>query len=175
MVKMRGKKELVDSLVELIEATGMDDIVMVEVGSYAGESASIFCSTGKVKSLTCIDPWKSGYDEKDIASSSDFTQVEEEFGKVIDKYPTIIRKFKGVLADFVDRSPDFRPDLVYIDACHTYEGCKEDIANALKLNPKVISGHDYCEGWRGVKKAVDEQFGHPDRVFGDGSWMVVRL
>jgi len=49
-------------------------------------------------------------------------------------------------------------DFVFIDADHTYEGCKADICAWL---PKVrdgglVSGHDY--NWPSVKQAVDEFF-----------------
>jgi predicted O-methyltransferase YrrM len=51
-------------------------------------------------------------------------------------------------------------DLVYIDADHSYESCKEDI---LLWSPKVkiggiICGHDYTLENPGVIKAVDELF-----------------
>ena len=64
-----------------------------------------------------------------------------------------------------------RPDLVYIDACHTYEGCKGDIQEALKLEPKIIAGHDYAVWCGGVMRAVDEVLGTPHRRFQDGSWL----
>lgn len=67
-------------------------------------------------------------------------------------------------------------DLVFIDADHTYEGCKADIlAYQPLVAPKrgILAGHDYGEkAHPGVKRAVDELFG--DRVRrGPGSiWMV---
>ena len=101
----------------------MTDICMLEVGSYAGESADIFASTGKVAKLFCIDPWQPGYDSRDIASSSNFTEVEQAFDKVMEEHPTLMHKFKGTLQDFVKHFPEMRPDAVYIDAEHTYEAC----------------------------------------------------
>ncbi len=145
---------------------------MLEVGSYCGESSDMFASSGKVKSLTCIDPWLPGYDPNDKASSTDFNEVEARFDKVAEKHASIIHKFKGTLDDYVAQNPDARPDLIYIDACHTYEGCKNDIINALKLKPKVISGHDYAHWCPGVIQAVNEVLGQPQKTFCDGSWMV---
>jgi Methyltransferase domain len=63
--------------------------------------------------------------------------------------------------------PDGSLDFVFIDADHSYEGCKADIQAWLpKLKPSgFISGHDYdntdfpCFG---VKQAVDEIFGPPE-------------
>lgn len=172
MIKMREKQQERDALKQLIDQTNLDEIVMIEVGSYAGESADIFASTGKVKTLYCIDPWKSGYDEGDIASySSDFKEVENAFDEVQKKHSDVIVKYKGTLADFMADHPEVKPDLLYIDACHQYEAVKSDINNAFKLCPKYLSGHDYVNGWGGVMKAVDEVLGKPDYVYADGSWL----
>jgi coproporphyrinogen III oxidase-like Fe-S oxidoreductase len=97
--------------------------------------------------------------------------VEREFDKVVEKHSETIHKYKGVLEGFIKDHPEVHPDLIYIDACHTYEGCKNDLINALKLNPKAISGHDYTASWPGVVKAVDEVVGKPDMTFCDGSWI----
>lgn len=52
--------------------------------------------------------------------------------------------------------PDNSLDFVFIDADHSYEGCKADILN---WTPKVyrggmVAGHDF--GWPTVKRAVEE-------------------
>lgn len=172
MIKMREKQQERDALKQLIDQTYLDKIVMIEVGSYAGESADIFASTGKVKTLYCIDPWKSGYDSRDIASSSDFAEVESEFDRVAKKHGDIIVKFKGTLEQFIEKNPEVKPDVIYIDACHTYEAVKQDIQNAMSLKPEFIGGHDYCDGWSGVKRAINERFGAPDKTFFDESWIV---
>lgn len=53
-------------------------------------------------------------------------------------------------------------DFVFIDACHDYRFVRSDTVNALKLAPSgVIIWHDYCPGWPGVVRAVDELL--PDR------------
>ena len=61
-------------LIKFIEA---EDKVMVEVGSYMGESTSVFAES--VKSITSVDPWIEGYDDKDGASSTNMSKVEEYF------------------------------------------------------------------------------------------------
>jgi len=64
-------------------------------------------------------------------------------------------------------------DLVFIDANHTYEGCRDDI---LAWRPKLraggwLTGHDYFpEAFPGVVKAVDELV--PGfKLEGDYVWM----
>jgi predicted O-methyltransferase YrrM len=50
-------------------------------------------------------------------------------------------------------------DFVFIDADHSYEGCRADIAAYLPLLKPggLLAGHDYH--WPGVKQAVDERLG----------------
>lgn len=54
-----------------------------------------------------------------------------------------------------------RADLVFVDACHTYEAVKVDLEEAMRLTKKggKVAGHDYCRDFPGVVKAVDERFG----------------
>ena len=164
------RQGLLDFIAALPNVEGMR---MLEVGSYAGESAEIFAESGKFAEIVCIDPWQGGYDERDEASQSNMAAAEAAFDRVMNRH-RVIRKFKGTLAEFRGKHPFVHPDLVYIDACHTYEGCKNDIREALKLEPKIIAGHDYAHWCGGVVKAVNEILGQPHRRFQDGSWMVWR-
>lgn len=57
--------------------------------------------------------------------------------------------------------PDGWADFVFIDAAHSYEAVRQDIADWL---PKVapggwFGGHDYHEAHPGVIRAVDQSFG----------------
>jgi predicted O-methyltransferase YrrM len=49
-------------------------------------------------------------------------------------------------------------DLVFIDACHDYDFVRADSQTALGLIKPggIIFWHDYCAGWPGVKRAVEE-------------------
>lgn len=48
------------------------------------------------------------------------------------------------------------PGLVFLDANHSYESTKRDLAWALDIGARVICGHDYSPAFPGVVKAVDE-------------------
>lgn len=148
------------------------ELVMIEVGSYSGESADIFCSTGKVKTIWCIDPWIGGYDSGDAASSTNMNLVESKFDEMAKKHEGVVRKFKGTLQDFVEWHPDISADLIYIDANHQYEFVKKDIQTAKKMKVDFISGHDWHIVWQGVIDAVSEELGQPDSIFQDNSWVV---
>ncbi len=51
------------------------------------------------------------------------------------------------------------PEMVFLDADHSYEATKADIDWALSVGADVICGHDYSENMPGVMKAVDESGG----------------
>jgi hypothetical protein len=64
-------------------------------------------------------------------------------------------------------------DMVFIDANHTYDAVKADIEAWLPKVRKIICGHDYADGWPGVKQAVNEKF--PQGVKTIGSIWYVEL
>jgi hypothetical protein len=57
------------------------------------------------------------------------------------------------------------PALAFLDAWHTYEETKKDIEWAIRSGAHLIAGHDYCNQFEGVRKAVDE-FGGPRSLAG---------
>lgn len=174
LVEMRKGKQrsgLLALAAWLLGKSGGRPLAGVEVGTYRGEGAELLCRSGAVSELWCVDPWLNGYDKKDAASSSDMSAAEAEFDRRLGENPQM-RKFKGTLAEFAGAGLAPRPDFVYVDACHKYEGVKSDLGLVLgRLRPSMaVCGHDYVDGWPGVKKAVDELLGKPDAVFEDGSW-----
>ena len=165
----------------LIDIIGMNfpdssGLVGLEIGSYAGESATAFLSTGKFDKLYCIDAWTNGYDDNDIASNSNLAGVEALFDSRLGG-DARVAKIKGFSYDVADKIPDGSLDFLYIDSTHTYEGVFKDLTLYF---PKVktggiIAGHDYCMAWQGVMRAVDEFFGHkPEKLYCDTSWSNTR-
>ena len=66
-------------------------------------------------------------------------------------------------------------DFVFIDAEHTYDAVKQDIA---AWEPKIkpggwVMGHDYCDKFPGVRQAVQERYGGREIALGpDDVWAV---
>ena len=158
-----------------------DDVeTMIEIGSYQGYSTKVFVDNMlNLKSITCIDQWKNGYDDNDGASSSDMTAAEQHFDDYIYNRSDKVSKLKMSGNDGAKLVEDESVDFVYIDACHTYEAVKEDIIN---FYPKVkkdgwIAGHDIDwpskedPKFPGVRKAVIELFGKEPKIFKDNSWI----
>ena len=162
-----GQEGLLDLITELGETTGK---TMVEIGTFTGESTVIFAD--HFKEVIGIDPMLPEYDKQDPTSKFDFNEVLKMFLLRTENYNNIslIQKTSDdAVNDFKDASIDF----VYIDGIHQYPNVLSDIKNYLPKIKKggIIGGHDYGQHWPGVKQAVDEMFGEPDKTFSDGSWI----
>lgn len=137
--------------------------LVLEVGAWKGRSTLALAS--QVNGLVyAIDHWR----------GSDPAHLEEIDSRGAD---CIYEDFKANLWSLIERSvvvplrmdsqeaaQQFAPqsvDLAFIDASHTYEDCRRDIATyrALIRPGGVLAGHDYGNPEHpGVKQAVDEAF-----------------
>lgn len=154
---------------------GDNNLQLVEIGSYCGESGEIIASMFPNSTLNCVDPW-----EKYIEEGSTYDLNEQElvlneaeiiFDSVLARYPNM-RKNKMPSIKYAEKVTPESIDFIYIDGNHQYTSVKEDLTTwATKIKPEgIIAGHDY--GWHPVRKALDEFFHHqpPIAVFPDGSW-----
>lgn len=144
--------------------------VGAEIGVFAGELSRKLLKRPDL-ALYLVDSWTADHAPQ-YAASGDFhaglTQAQQ------DRYYRMTHQmvyFAGPRAKIIRKPsleavasiPDSSLDFVFIDADHSYEGCKADIEAWLpKVKPGgFISGHDYdntdfpCFG---VKRAVDELF-----------------
>jgi hypothetical protein len=144
----------------------IDHKVGCEVGVHAGETAKcVLESLDKIEKYHVIDPWKI-YEMYDgnlyrKPSHKKFKSMDEayfNFVKTTKPYKSKIICHKMTSVEAAELIENESLDWVFIDANHEYEYVKEN----LKLwIPKVksgglISGHDYGNKWKGVKKAVNE-------------------
>lgn len=167
---MRTSRNDIDGLKQLVDDLP-SDLVGIEIGSYAGESAEIFASSGKFKTLYCVDFWKEGfYPDRGTAGA------ELLFDRVSKRY-SCIKKVKTnsdhiVAAFHTAGFPPVQIDFIYIDGGHDYDQVCRDIVNAhILLNGQgILAGHDYVPEFPGVMKAVDELV-RPDKFYVDSSWL----
>jgi len=178
--------EWVVGLHELCRRLVTPESVVVEIGSFAGESTVVFAQHAKL--VHAIDPWPASYAQDIVAGCenpqiravvgqlgvADMSRIEALFDARIEPYGNV-RKIKARDADVVAQFDDGSIDCVYIDSIHTYEAVRDAIRRWLpKLKPGgVCAGHDYLRSdWPGVVAAVNEAFGAPGAVFRDTSWAV---
>lgn len=172
IIRMRRAKNQQYGLIDMLQALPGKNLVMVEVGSFIGESTGLFARSGKFISICCVDPWESPHSRGDVVCTG--AEAEAEFNKIQEKYAPIIIKQKGYSVEMAAQHADASLDLVYIDARHSYESVKQDIAAWLpKIKPTgYIAGHDFCLTFTGVIRAVTETFTQPIMLFQDASWLI---
>lgn len=146
-----------------------------EIGVFAGELSQRLLRRPDL-SLLMIDHWTTTETISDYAQSGDFHATlsqaqQDQFCQAA--YDAVsfagsrAEIFRMTSAEATRHIPDHSLDFVFIDADHSYEGCKADIQAWLpKIKPSgFIAGHDYDHpdfpGF-GVKRAVDEIFGTPE-------------
>ena len=95
--------------------------------------------------------------------------VYSEFINNVGSFPNLTI-LKGYSTDIAKSFNGNKVDMVFIDAEHTYESCKDDIEAWLPKCTKYICGHDYSDNFPGVKQAVNEKFGKVNIV--DSLWWV---
>ncbi len=134
---------------------------IAEVGSWMGRSTHALAS-GCPGDVTAVDTWKGATDPKDGTYGQD----------VFLQFVTNMKEFKNVIvnrnesAEAAKHYDDGEFEMVFIDATHTFDEVKRDIAIWKPKAKKLICGHDYSASWPGVMQAVDEAFGKPDGVVG---------
>jgi predicted O-methyltransferase YrrM len=132
----------------------------LEIGSYRGESATLFLGFPQIATLDCVDQW-------DAAAAA----LRAKFSGEILAGRCRVHQMSS--ADYAKEAGEL--DVVYIDGDHSYDAVRADIAAyAGKLSPGgFLAGHDYHTGYPGVMQAVDEwRKDRPVSVYGDGSWCV---
>lgn len=152
-----------------------NEITLVEIGVYSGESTMIFEANLNNSKIICVDPWETYREDNSTYDLNnqhfELIEAENKFDERT-KDNKNIKKVKMKSLDYASTLPDNCIDAVYIDGNHSYSFVLNDI---LVWNKKVkqgglICGHDYS--WDGVKRALNETMNRtPDKVFQDGSWL----
>lgn len=133
---------------------------------------------------TLADQWcvasqryKSSKDLCGNLTDSQWSKVRERATSLTQEYSPRILHAPSVAA--ASQVADGSLDLVYIDAEHTYEAVRDDIAAwRTKVKPGGwIGGHDYrhpldVRGFWGVSRAVEEAFGGAVELGVCGTWWV---
>ena len=174
--QMRKSQDAKRGLLDLIALNfkDRDNLIALEIGSYAGESAQLCLSTGRFKEIYCIDPWETGYDPNDPTSRT-VAEAEKVFDSRFKNEPRI-HKIKAYSFDKIDDFSDSSFDFIYVDGNHQEAAVEQDLKMVLpKLKQDgVLAGHDYnprARWVRGVSVAVDRVLQRkPEHVFPDTSW-----
>jgi hypothetical protein len=143
----------------------------IEVGVYEGENASRMI-TSNLGFLYLIDPYKAHINNSIATDTAIYKVTQEEMDRAKKLAMERMLPFPGryIFMELTSEEAsklfeDNSIDYIYIDAIHSYDEVKKDIALWF---PKVrvggvLSGHDYAfgshtgeTGYRGLMKAVNE-------------------
>lgn len=110
--------------------------------------------------LVDVDPWSAEvYDPKyaeEDASAALSMDYEAFFDYYLSRRPDNVLTYRQRSDEFFAGQGEFDFDFIYIDGCHTYEACLNDLGGALVMSHKgtLIAVDDY--NFESVKKACDE-------------------
>ena len=142
---------------------------IIEIGTLFGRSTRIIAENMRKKQeLLTVDMF--------CWNPCGMTKEEHEYITKISLADTIEKlNVKIVVVDkkkFYEEYKGANPEMVFLDADHSYEATKEDIDWALSVGADVICGHDYSDNLPGVVKAVNESGGIEKLV--DTLWVLNR-
>lgn len=136
----------------------------VEVGTWLGKSAVFMAveiiNSGKNIRFDCVDTWQ-GSDEHQQDHRVQNDTLYREFLKNIEPVRQWIRPVRASSVEAAAQYPDESLDFVFLDADHSYEAVKADIAAWWPKVKKggIMGGHDYnTRGDHSVGKAVRERW-----------------
>lgn len=152
------------ALIHLADYTSMiagKPPVFVEIGSWVGESAIALYYGAPQATIHCIDTWQGSESDGTgpfIQSIQDGRSIQELWHhntQSVDPHAFIPHTGKST---DVAMTWNTKANLIFIDAEHTYDAVKADIAAWFPhLHRKgVLCGHDYGQNFPGVAKAVNE-------------------
>ena len=133
-----------------------------ELGVFSGAFSVKIRSLLKPKKLYLVDIFDGKMGSGDVNGENfHFINLNESFDQLTQKYAKQpeVKIVKATTVEFLESLPDDHLDAVYIDADHSYESVKQDLALSLQKVVKngFIMGHDYEKNeFPGVVQAVDE-------------------
>ena len=152
--------------------------VMVEVGCWKGKSIAYLgveiINSGKDIKVFAVDTWEGSKNEPPHQQDT-YVRTGKLYQLFLSNTAPVSSVVTPIRLPSVDAAKvhlDESLDVVFIDACHTYECVKEDIAAWL---PKVkkggyLAGHDYPWSHEdAVKRAVDESLKNIEVT--EGCWV----
>jgi hypothetical protein len=131
-----------------------------EVGVCEGDYSELILNTVEPSKLFLVDIWghiSLSYNDHNMVSNQEHETRFQYVTKRFLNYPNayIVRSLSNAMPQIF---PENYFDWIYIDADHSYEGCKRDLNIAKKLvkTKGYILGHDYNWKFQGVVDSVNE-------------------
>lgn len=169
---------------EIVRRLERDASHWVEVGVWRGDNARrVMRAAPSSTRVTLVDPWRvvdspdyRAYATKDALATQDAMDGYYKEARVkLKPWAKRARMLRMTSTDAASLCAGEAFDLVFIDAEHTYDAVRADVAAWLPLVRAGgwIGGHDYGkQRFLGVTRAVDELFGSRVELGADSTWWV---
>lgn len=161
-----------------------DTKLIVELGSWVGKSTRHMLEAAPNATIIAVDHWKGS------AKSQHMPKRKKMLPTLYETFLVNCWKFKDRLIPLKSdtlsglqeiHDNDLSPDLVYIDADHSYEMVLKDIRKTIELFPNAqIVGDDWL--WRGKRRPVEravkecaEEFGFNIETIGNTWYLKKRI
>ena len=146
-----------------IEATYLADAascshLIAEVGSWMGRSTCALASNTPGM-VVAVDTWQGSEEHVPMLAGKPEGWLFSQFRANTNGLPVMPIALPSLDAAFLIAKTAMRFDLIFIDACHSYESVKADLEAWLPLLAPgaTICGHDYDPiYWPGIVQAVQE-------------------
>jgi len=125
---------------------------IAEVGVFRGENFALMIEHNPEVAVA-VDAWSDKVANDAKLSQERLDEQYECFRAMMMNKPFVQIK-RGLTTEIAKEYEADYFDLVYIDADHSYEGCKKDLEAWYPKVKRFFTGDDYNKP--GVKKAVDE-------------------
>jgi Methyltransferase domain len=129
--------------------------VIVELGTWLGESARFFLEHALRATVICIDHWK-GSAEHERDNPEMLPTLYEDFLALNWDYRDRIIPIRKDTADGLKTLASYHvvPDLIYVDASHEFNDVQLDLDLIdMHFQSAIVIGDDY--DWDGVRRAVN--------------------
>lgn len=133
---------------------------IIELGAYHGASTRAMLDNSEAH-VWCVDSWRGSESGAGLATNDGDYAIFLENIRDVKWRVTVLRMFTREAAKIL---PVRFFDMVFIDACHSYEAVKFDVMHYVPvLNPGgLLCGHD--AGREGLDRAVEELVDSPMRA-----------
>ncbi len=133
-----------------------DAKIIVELGTWRGMSTRFIADCAPNAIVIAVDHWE-GSDEhrENVTQNEKMTGLMDMFFHDTWEYRARVIPLKARSVDGLKLIAELgiSPDLIYIDADHSYEGAYADITSAHRIFPKAtLIGDDF--DWPGVRQAA---------------------
>lgn len=127
-----------------------------ELGVFEGEFSEILLRSNKFERLYLVDVF--GGKASNFGKNYKDASVLETIVRNKFQSNDNVEVAKSESVNFLKMMPSNSFDFIYIDTTHSYDYTIEELQNSYRVikNGGFICGHDYCEKFSGVIKAVTE-------------------